>query len=125
MLLSVAKEKSHDILCGRKGQGMLGSPVSVAVNSGTQTIQFHTLRQIFQSLLSNSVKEFKHPNAHRFALVCEGCVALLTIIILVTCYCGDGVTGVHSSHKLTHDDHIQLSRSQLNTRCPELLYVAQ
>ena len=73
MLLSVAKEKSHDILCGRKGQGMLGSPVSVAVNSGTQTIQFHTLRQIFQSLLSNSVKEFKHPNAHRFALVCEGC----------------------------------------------------
>ena len=77
---------------------MLGSPVSVAMNFGTQTIQLHTLFQIFQLLLSNSMKEFKHPNANWFALVCECCIALLTIIILVICYGGDSFTCVHSSH---------------------------
>ena len=104
---------------------MLGSPVRVAVNSRTKTIPFKTLRQILQPLLSNLMKETKHPHANWFALVCEGGVALLTVVVFMACCSGDCVTGVHSSRKLTHDGHVQLSRSQLSTRCPVILYTAK
>ena len=99
--------------------------VCVTVNSGTLTITLHTLRQVLQPLLADSVEKSEHLQTNWFALVCEGGIALLTVILFVPCYGGDNITRVHSRHKLTHDDHIQLSRGQFSARCSEFLNVAQ
>ena len=46
-------------------------------------------------------------NILTLVLVRESGVPVLTVIILMTCCGGDYFTCVHSSCKLTHDDHIQ------------------
>ena len=109
MLLGITEEEAHNILCGRKRQSMSRSLVCVAMNSGAQTIGLHILRQVLQPLLSDSVQKSKHPHTNRFALVGEGGVALLTVVIFVLSKGGDDITGVHSSRNLTHDEAQQKS----------------
>ena len=119
VLLSITEKKSHDILCGWKGQGMLG----VAMNSGTQTIPFQADCEILQSF-SLQFHEESETSSHKQA--CPGAWR----------WCSTS----HGHHpydvlwwRLLHlcsfqpqvEPWFQLSRSQLSTRCPERLYIAQ
>ena len=55
------------------------------MNSGTQTIPLQTSCEVLHSIVSNYMKEAKHPHTNKLALVCGGGVTLVSVIILMTC----------------------------------------